>query len=53
MSFASTWNNLFKHWISSEFLLIEGYVQGAVVLLINFVRDEKLFTGYFKEGAAY
>ena len=30
MSFASTWNNFFKHWISSEFLLIEGYVQGAV-----------------------
>ena len=30
MSFASTWNDLFKHWISSEFLLIEGYVQGAL-----------------------
>ena len=30
MTFASSWNNLFKHWISSEFLLMEGYVQGAL-----------------------
>ena len=30
MNFASTWNSLFKHWISSEFLLMEGYVQGAL-----------------------
>ena len=29
MSFASIWTNLFKHWIFSEFLLIEDYVQGA------------------------
>ena len=29
MSFASFWTNLFKHWIFSEFLLIEDYVQGA------------------------
>ena len=30
MNFGSTWNNLLKHWISSEFLLMEGYVQGAL-----------------------
>ena len=30
MNFASTWNNLLKHWISAEFLLMEGYVQGAL-----------------------
>ena len=30
MNFASTWNNLLKQWISSEFLLMEGYEQGAL-----------------------
>ena len=30
MHFASTWNNLLQHFISSELLLIEGYVQGAL-----------------------
>ena len=30
MNFASTWNNLHKYWISSECLLMEGYVQGAL-----------------------
>ena len=30
MNFASTWNNLRKHWISAKFLLMEGYVQGAL-----------------------
>ena len=30
MNFASTCNNLLKHWISSKFLLTEGYVQGAL-----------------------
>ena len=30
MNFASTWNNLRKHWIPAEFLLMEGYVQGAL-----------------------
>ena len=30
MNFASTWNNLPKHWISSEFLRMEEYVQGAL-----------------------
>ena len=29
-SFFSTWNNLLKHWISAEFLLVKGYVQGAL-----------------------
>ena len=72
MSLASIWNNLFKHWISSEFLLMEGYVQGALgkelhmvplverfkkllweTLLINFTRDERLFTGRSTKGAAY
>ena len=30
MNFVSTWNNLLKHCISAEFLLMEGYVQGAL-----------------------
>ena len=30
MNFASTWNNLLKHWISAEFFLIKGYVQGTL-----------------------
>ena len=30
ISFASTWNKLLKHCISVEFLLFEGYVQGAL-----------------------
>ena len=30
MHFASTWNNLLKHFISIDFLLVEGYVQGAL-----------------------
>ena len=30
MNFASTWNKLFRHCICVEFLLVEGYVQGAV-----------------------
>ena len=30
MNFASTWNNLLKYCIFFEFLLIEGYVQGAL-----------------------
>ena len=30
MSFASTWNNLLKYWISFGFLLMEGFVQGAL-----------------------
>ena len=30
MNFARTWNNLLKHWISTEFFLTEGYVQGAL-----------------------
>ena len=44
--FDSTWNNLPKHWISAEILLMESYVQGALrkelriafgqVLLMNF-----------------
>ena len=28
--FAGTWSNLLKHFISVKFLLIEGYVQGAL-----------------------
>ena len=27
MNFGSAWNNLLKHWISSNFFLMEGYVQ--------------------------
>ena len=30
MNFASTWNKLFKHCISVDFLLMEVYVQGAL-----------------------
>ena len=30
MTFASTRIKLFKHCISVEFLLVEGYVQGAL-----------------------
>ena len=30
MNFASTWNNLLKHCISVDFLMMEGYVQGAL-----------------------
>ena len=30
MNFASTWNNLLKHWISVDFFLVEGYGQGAL-----------------------
>ena len=29
MNFASTWNNLLKNCISANFLLMEGYAQGA------------------------
>ena len=30
MSFASTWNKLLKHFISAEFMLMEGYEEGAL-----------------------
>ena len=30
MHFASAWNHLLKHCISVEFVLVEGYLQGAV-----------------------
>ena len=30
MIFASTGNNLFKHCISAEFMLMEGYEHGAL-----------------------
>ena len=30
MNFASTWNNLLKHWISVDFFPVEGYGQGAL-----------------------
>ena len=30
MHFASTWNHLQKYCISVEFLLVEGYLQGAL-----------------------
>ena len=30
MAFASTWNNLLKHWISVDFFLVESYGQGAL-----------------------
>ena len=30
INFVSTWNNLLKHCISADFLLMEGYVQGAL-----------------------
>ena len=30
MNFASTYNNLLKYWIFSEFFLMEGYVHSAL-----------------------
>ena len=30
MNFACTWKNLLKYCISVDFLLIEGYAQGAL-----------------------
>ena len=39
--FVSTWNNLLKHSISLEFLLIEGLVQGTLwkeLLAVSFVK---------------
>ena len=30
MNFASTWIKLFKHWISVEFLLVQGYLYGPL-----------------------
>ena len=30
INFASTWNNLLKHFISAEFGLMKDYVQGAL-----------------------
>ena len=30
MNFASAWIKLFKYCISVDFLLVEGYVQGAL-----------------------
>ena len=44
MNFASTWNNLLKNWISSEFLQIEDYVQGALQKKLHII----LFVERFK-----
>ena len=36
----STWSNLLKHYISAEFLLMEGYVHGTLreeLLIARFV----------------
>ena len=33
MHVAITWNHLQKHCISVEFLLVEGYLQGAIPLV--------------------
>ena len=30
INFAYTWIKLFKHWISVEFLLVQGYLQGPL-----------------------
>ena len=35
MNFASTWQKLLKYCISAEFLLVEGYVQGALRKELN------------------
>ena len=45
--FASTWINLLDHCISAEFLLMEGYVQGALrreLLITSFVECSKATT---------
>ena len=47
MNFASTWNNLLKHWISAKFFLMEGYPQGALrkeLHVAPFVERFKTFT---------
>ena len=44
MNFASTWNNLLKNWISSEFLQMEDYVEGALQKELHIV----LFVERFK-----
>ena len=44
MNFASTWNNLLKNWISSEFLQMEDYVEGALQKDLHIV----LFVERFK-----
>ena len=47
MNFASPWNKLLKRCISVEFLLVKGYVQGALrkeLLLAPFVERFKTAT---------
>ena len=44
MSFASTWNNLLKHCVSANLLLMEGYVQGALLKVLHI----DLFLEHFK-----
>ena len=47
MNFASTWNNLLKHWISAEFFLMAGYLQGALrkqMRIAPFVERFKIVT---------
>ena len=47
MNFASTWNNLLKHWISVEFFQIKGYVQGVLrkeLHIAPFVESFKIAT---------
>ena len=46
MNFRSTWNNLFKHCISVDILLV-GYVQGALQKKLRIV----LFVERFKKAA--
>ena len=47
LNFASAWNNLLKHYISVDFLLIEGYVQSALrkgLLTALLVEHESIFS---------
>ena len=46
MNFCSTWNNLFKHCISVDILLV-GYVQGALQKKLRIVP----FVERFKKAA--
>ena len=52
MNFASTWNNLLKHWISVDFFLVEGYGQGALRKVLHSAPFVEQFKTALWEGLA-
>ena len=52
MNFASTWNKLLKHCISAEFLLVEGYVQGALGMELCIAPSQSTLKQLLWEGLA-